>query len=272
MKTCINGATTMPFSLEEDIIAAGKTGFEGIEIWTDKLKNYLKHSSIENLKFLLKENNIEVASICPFFLRAFGDTETSLKEIEWGAKIASELKCSVLLLCPDSPQNNLSYKEAVRIAGGSLKKYAEISSYYGVKLAIEPLGMHPFIPGPKQALDIIESSGSEFVGLMIDTFHYYKSSISIEEIEKIPFEKLLIVHINDCEPFPREKLSDKHRVYPGLGVIPLIEILKIFYKKKYKGFLSVEIFREEYWKQPIEKITEKAFSSLKEVMEKAKNE
>ncbi|MCD6408597.1 sugar phosphate isomerase/epimerase [bacterium] len=232
MKTCINGATIMPFSLEEDIVAAGKVGFEGIEIWTDKLKKYLTTYSVEDLKLLLKENNIEVASICPFFLRAFGEIEISLKEIEWGAKISSELNCPVLIVCPDVPPENLPYTEAVKIAGKSVRRCAEIGKNYGVKLAIEPLGMHPFVPGPKQALDIIEASESEFIRLILDTFHYYKSAISMEEIEKIPVEKLFIVHINDCESLPREKLRDANRLYPGLCVIPLIEILKILFKKQ----------------------------------------
>lgn len=271
MKISINGATTMPFSLEKDIIAAGKIGFEGIEIWTDKLKNYINNFSIENLKLLLKENNIEVASICPFPLRLFGEIEVYLKEIEWGAEISSKLNCPILLVCPDIPPKDLSYKEAVKISGESLKRYAERSSYYGVKLAIEPLGMHPFIPGPKQALDIIESSGSEFVGIIMDTFHFYKSSIPMEEIEKIPVEKLLIVHISDCESIPKEKLNDGNRLYPGLGIIPLVEILKILTKKRYKGFLSVEIFRQEYWKESVEKITEKAYNSLIKVIEMIKN-
>jgi len=37
MKTCINGATMMPHPLEKDIEAAGEAGFQGVEIWRDKL-------------------------------------------------------------------------------------------------------------------------------------------------------------------------------------------------------------------------------------------
>ena len=34
--------------------------------------------------------------------------------------------------------------------------YADMAEDYGVKIAIEPLGRHPFIPGPEEALEIID--------------------------------------------------------------------------------------------------------------------
>ena len=83
---------------------------------------------------------------------------------------------------------------------------------------------------------------------MMDTFHYFKSRVSIEEIAAIPIEKLLIVHVNDCEDLPREELRDSNRLYPSLGIIPLKGMLGAIKRNGYQGYLSVEIFREEYWK------------------------
>ncbi|MBC7319164.1 sugar phosphate isomerase/epimerase [bacterium] len=266
MKSCINEATTMPYSLEEDITSVSKVGFEGIELWVDKVKKYLESHSTCELKVLLERDNLKPASICPFFFNSFGDIDASIKSIEWGAKIAREIGCDLLVICPDIPPKDMSYKEAVKIAGNNARKCAEVTSSYGVKLAIEPLGMHPFIPGPKEALDIVESANHDFLGIIMDTFHYYKSGVSLEEIEAIPVEKLLLVHINDCEDLPREVLTDKNRLFLGLGVIPLKEILKILKKKGYTGFLSVEIFRDEYWTKPIDDITRSAFESLQSLL------
>ncbi|MGB9682866.1 MAG: sugar phosphate isomerase/epimerase family protein [bacterium] len=267
MRTCINEATTMPYSLEEDVISASKAGFEGIELWVDKVKKYLEPNSVDNLKELLERNNLKPASICPFFLNTFGDQEASTQNIEWGAKIASKINCEILLVCPDAPPKGIEYKEAIKRAGEFAKRCAEITSNYGVKLAIEPLGMHPFVPGPKEALEIIETANHNSLGLIIDTFHYYKSGVTLEDIEAIPIEKLLLVHINDCEDLPREELTDKNRLYLGLGVIPLKETLEILKKKGYTGFLSVEIFRDEYWEKPIDDITRLAFESLQSLLE-----
>jgi len=269
MKICLNEATTMPYSLEQDISSLGKSKmFDGIEIWAEKLRKFLTNSTEQSLKEIISENNLKVAAICPFFLRSFGNMSQTINEVEWASKIAFNLSCDILLLCPDAPPSNLSYPEAVKIAGKALKECCKVAGNYGIRIAIEPLGMHPFISGPRQAMDIIKESQSENAGFIMDTFHYYKSGISIKEIENIPIEKLLIVHVNDCEDRPKEELNDGHRLYPGLGVIPVYDILKVLKDKNYNGFLSIEIFREEYWKHPLPTIIENSYKSLKSIIDK----
>ena len=125
--------------------------------------------------------------------------------------------------------------------------YADWAEDHGVMIAIEPLGGHPLIPGPNEALEIISLANHPSLGLMMDTFHYYKSGVSLDDIRAIPIDKLLIVHVNDCEDRPRAALTDKHRLQMGEGIIPLTEMLRIIKQNGYTGFLSVEIFRDEYW-------------------------
>ncbi len=63
MKIALNGATTMRADLETDIKAAGDAGFELIEIWAAKLREFLKTKTVDDLKKLLIENNLEPYSI-----------------------------------------------------------------------------------------------------------------------------------------------------------------------------------------------------------------
>ena len=48
----------------------------------------------------------------------------------------------------------------------------------------------------------------------------------------------------------------------GRGVLPLDMFLSILKDKGYEGVLSVEIFREEYWKQVPETIARDAKAAL----------
>ncbi|MGC8835012.1 MAG: sugar phosphate isomerase/epimerase family protein, partial [Armatimonadota bacterium] len=146
------------------------------------------------------------------------------------------------------------------------RRYADAVHRYGVKVAIEPLGMHPFVPGPAEALRIINRANHPALGLMMDTFHYYKSGVPIEDVKNIPIDKLFIVHINDCEDKPREELNDGHRLYPGEGILPLVETLRVLREKGYQGALSVEIFRQEYWQQPVDQIAARSMESLKQIL------
>src|SRR5687767_15651529 len=56
-----------------------------------------------------------------------------------------------------------------------------------------------------------------------------------------------IFHINDAEDLPRNELEDRHRLLPGLGILPLREIVSAFRRIGYDKVASVEIFRPEYW-------------------------
>jgi len=253
MYSCINGATTMPYSLEQDLAAAATAGFEAVEIWSRKLDVYLEDHDTSELKALLDSHGLRVASLCPYGLVGFSDNRNELKIIERAAEVAAAIDCPVLLVCADAPPDGTDRNAAYDTMAIAARAYAERAAAHGVKIAIEPLGRHPFIPGPREALEVIERAGHGSLGLMMDFFHYYKSGVSLEDVRAIPTELLLIVHVDDCEDLPLEALTDQHRVYMGEGVIPLQDMLGVLREKGYPGPLSVEIFREEYWeKDPVE--------------------
>jgi 2-keto-myo-inositol isomerase len=266
MKTCINGATTMPYSFEEDVKSASAADFEAVEIWASKLDKFIGERSVEAAKELLEANNLKVAALCPWRFGFFGDPDDIAKSVRRGAGIAQKLGCNLLLVCPDGPPKNMSRAEAVKAAGAAGRRYAQIAGDYGVSLAIEPLGGHPFVPGAKEALAIVNEADHPNLGLMMDLFHYYKSGVMMAEIEAIPVEKLLIIHVDDCEDQPRAQLNDGHRLYPGLGVIPVKEMLGVVKRKGYDGYLSVELFRKQYWEQDATQIAREAKRHLDQVM------
>jgi len=266
MKTCINGATTMPYSFEQDVRCAGAAGFDAVEIWAAKLNKYLETHSIGAAKALLEANHLKAAALCPWSFSFFGDVEGTATAIKQGAKIAQQLGSNLLLVCPDRPPQGMSAAEGFKTAGTVGRRYAEITGDYGVSLAIEPLGNHPFVPGAKEALAIVAEGNHPNLGMMMDLFHYYKSGVSMEEIEAIPIEKLLIIHVDDCEDLPRPQLNDGHRLHPGLGVMPVKEMLGIVKRKGYDGYLSVELFRKAYWEQSPEQISTDAKKHLDAVI------
>ena len=253
MFSCINGATTMPYTLEQDLEAASKAGFDAVEIWSRKLDAYLENHEATELKALLDAHGLRAASLCPYGLVGFSDNRAQLQEIESAAEVAVAIDCPVLLVCADAPLEGMDRDEAFDIMAATARTYAERAASHGVKIAIEPLGRHPFIPGPREALEVIERAGHGSLGLMMDFFHYYKSGVPLADVLTIPTELLLIVHVDDCEDLPPADLTDQHRVYMGEGVIPLKQMLDALRSKGYEGALSVEIFREEYWeKDPVE--------------------
>jgi 2-keto-myo-inositol isomerase len=266
MKLCINGATTMPYTLESDVECAAKIGFQGIEVWKSKLDQFLQNKSIESFKSLLMQHNIDVAAICAFSGYVFCSEEEfkkKVKETEKYLEIASYIGCKNIVVCAEGFESKIREK-IVEAHASRLSKLAEVGEAYGVKVAME------WFWNLRDANEVIKRANNDNLGLVIDTFHWYKGDGNLDNIDLIPADKLFLVHINDCEDLPREKLNDKNRLYCGLGVIPLIEILKIFKQKNYQGYLSVEIFREEYWKKDPLTISKEAFESLIKIMKLAK--
>lgn len=266
MKSCVNGATTMPYTLEQDIVAAAQAGFEGLEIWWDKLLTYLDNHSTSDLKQLLTKTGLIPVSICPLRIWPFRDSEPARQEFREAIQLAPQIGCNLLAVCPDFQPARLTREEALAIHAKELADMALLAAENGIRLTIEPIGGHTLVPGPTEALQLIEIAGAPTnVGILMDTFHYFRSGVSEQDIQAIPLDKLDIIHVNDCEDGALNELTDAHRLYPTLGVIPARQ-LSLLKDKGYDGYLSVEIFRPEYWEQSIEEITGKAYSTLGELI------
>ncbi len=266
MKSCINGATTMPYSLEQDIAAAAGAGFEGLEIWWDKLATYLENHSTDDLKQLLESSGLMPVSICPLRIWPFRDSEPARQEFRDAVQIAPQIGCDLLAVCPDFQPARLSREEALAIHAQELADMARLAAENGVRLTVEPIGGHTLVPGPTEALKLIEMAGAPAnVGILMDTFHYFRSGVSDQEIQAIPLDKLDIVHVNDCEDGALNELTDAHRLYPTRGIIPARQ-LSLLKDRGYDGYFSVEVFRPEYWEQPVEEIAGMAYSMLAELI------
>jgi 2-keto-myo-inositol isomerase len=99
------------------------------------------------------------------------------------------------------------------------------------------------------AAEIVRETARDNVGLVIDSFHFYAGGSKLQMIEKLDPNLIYIFHINDAENLPRAELEDRHRLLPGLGILPLREMMAAFRKIGYDGVASVEIFRPEYWER-----------------------
>lgn len=116
MKIALNGATTMRADLETDIKAAGSAGFELIEIWASKLREFLKNKTTADLKTLLVENNVEpysINSIEHITFRNFEDYEKIKAETEEFSRIAGEINCPYVVVVPGKLPENAGENEII---------------------------------------------------------------------------------------------------------------------------------------------------------------
>jgi len=249
MKLGINGATMKPWPLEAQIAAASSAGFEGLEIWRDKVQEYLVEHEMTGLVDLFASHRIEPTTMCFVYL-GYGDEQQAerLETLREMVELAAGVGAGSIAVCAArNPPEGVSRAELLHLATAEAKIMAAIAADQGVDLFLEPLGLHPVMPGPMEAMEIIEGVGSPNLKVLFDVFHYYRSSVSLEEIAATPVERLGAIHVNDGEDAPREDLNDFMRLYPTLGVLPAAEMLRIPRDQGFAGYVTVEVFRQEYW-------------------------
>ena len=254
MKLALNGATTMKADLQTDILAAQAAGFDYLEIWAAKLREFLEYNSAHDLKELFADSGVQPLSINSIEHITFRDHqayEGIKQECKQLCYIAAKIDCPYVVVVPGRlPKDGASRNEIVSESIRVLTELCEIALPYDVTLAFEFLGQTDCsVQTLELAHEIVQETGYENLGLVLDSFHFYAGGSTVEMIEALNPDLLKVFHINDAEDRPRAELRDSHRLLPGLGILPLAEILGGFKTIGYDSVTSVEIFRPEYWDQ-----------------------
>jgi 2-keto-myo-inositol isomerase len=105
--------------------------------------------------------------------------------------------------------------------------------------------------------------------MVLDTFHFFAGGSRLDDVARMPLDRLLVVHVNGCEDRPKHELTDAHRLYPGEGAIPVDAILGALHARGYDGVVSVEIFRPEYWEQDPGHVARCAHDAAVDVLRRA---
>ena len=274
MKLALNGATTMRADLATDLLAAQSAAYDYLEIWAAKLRAFLKQNSIADLKALFNTHQVPPLSINSIEHITFRD-ETAYQQIKQQCdelcSIAGQINCPYVVVVPgrlpaSGANENEIKTESVRV----LNELADIAAAYNVSLAFEFLGQKDCsVQTLAQANEIVKAVGRQNVGLIIDSFHFYAGGSSLDMIESVAPDSIYVFHLNDSEDRPREELEDRHRLYPGSGILPLSEMFRAFRRIGYDRVASIEIFRPEYWEMDPIRVARDARLAATRVMEKS---
>jgi len=123
----------------------------------------------------------------------------------------------------------------------------------GVRLAIEPL--HPMYADTRSAIntiaqanDLAEIIKSPYVGVAVDVYHLWWDPDLEKEIGRTgKNDALLAFHVCDWKSPTTDILYDRGLM--GEGCIPLRKIRSWVEATGFNGFIEVEIFSNNYWKQ-----------------------
>ncbi len=264
-RLCIHTITTKPWTIEEAAIKYAGSGVKGITVWRDTLQD----RSIKQTGDMLRQHDLEVVSLCRggFFpnkqsvkrQEAIDDNRRAIEEAyELGTKL-------IVLVCGADPSQSMEdSRKQIHDGIAAVLPEAEAA---GVKLAIEPL--HPMYADTRSAIntiaqanDMTESLNSSMVGVAVDVYHLWWDPQLEKEIERCGKNKaLLAFHICDWKSPTIDMLNDRGLM--GEGCIPIRRIRSWVEAAGFNGFIEVEIFSTEYWKQDQTRFLKNIITSYK---------
>ena len=271
MKLALNGATTMRADLLTDIRAAEAAGFDYVEIWASKLREFLKYNSAAELNEIFIAHDVQplsINSIEHITFRRAKDYESIKHQCQELSSIAAQINCPFIVVVPGRiPAADTTGTEVIDESVRVLNELCDIAAEHNVGLAFEFLGQTDCsVQTLGLAHQIVRMTNRPNLGLVIDSFHFYAGGSTIQMIQALDPNMLYVFHINDAEDRPREELNDSHRLLPGLGILPLDAIISALRNIGYDRVASVEIFRPQYWEMDPFELAKKAKLAAEQVL------
>src|SRR5262249_55009204 len=143
----------------------------------------------------------------------------------------------------------------------------ELGDQMGVVPELEIWGPSKALGHLSEAAMVAVEAGHPKSCILTDVYHLYKGGSNIDGLRLLNGAGLPLMPFNDypAEP-PRTDITDAQRIYPGDGVAPLKAILKTLREIGFRGFLSLELFNREYWKQDAQTVAKTGLEKMKAVV------
>lgn len=243
--------------LDENIRLAKIGGFQGVEIDINEVLKLTEEKSIGYVKRLFKDEDVKPGGWgLPFEWRGDKDTyEKGLSKLKRLASVAFELECTrvftwILPFSDDKP-----FEENFNWHISRLKPIAKILFENQCSLGLEFIGTESlrrdrkyiFIYNLDGMLKLCQALELDNVGILLDSWHWYTSGGTLEDLLKLKGRDVVYVHVNDAPAnTPLSQLMDNVRCLPGeTGVIDLVGFLKALKTIGYDGPVTPEPFSEK---------------------------
>lgn len=261
MIPCLNAVTTgNPPSFEAFVDTASACGYGGVEYSAEPVAELIRERGPQGARDFFAEKMVKLGAFgLPVDFRSSEENfRKGLPKLREHAAAAQAVGCTrcVTWLTPGVDEEPIVY--TLRVAR-RLRECARLLADHRVMLGLEWVGTpslrvnadgsrvrkHDWVCTMPQTLELIEAVGEPNVGLLVDSWHWHMARHTVEELHKLPREKVVHVHVNDAPQKPLEQQRDNQRLLPGeSGEIDLKGFLGTLKAKGYHGFVAIETFSE----------------------------
>ena len=251
---CLNTSTIRGQSpgLLPTIEIAAKAGYDGLELWVNDIKDYLKQgNSIETLAKFISVKNLAVENAISFTAWMVDDLtkrKAALVQLEEEMKMMAALGCHRIAAPPAGVEKDkpLDFQKA----GDRYREIIALGRKHKVMPQLEFWGASGTMYSLGQALAIAAAANDPDARILPDVYHLFRGGSGFDGLKLVSGKAIEIIHMNDypaSKPVNEQKDSD--RVYPGDGAAPIKQVLLDLQAMGGTKVLSLELFNETYWAQ-----------------------
>jgi sugar phosphate isomerase/epimerase len=253
-------------SLPEEIDLAAEVGYRGMEPWINEIDEYVKAGgSLKDLAKRLSDRGIRVESAIGFPEWIVDDDARRAKGLE-EAKRAMDLVRQIggtRLAAPPAGATDRADLDLRRVAE-RYRALLELGDRMDVVPQVELWGFSQSLSRLGEVMYVAIEANHPKACVLADVYHLYKGGNSVEGLKLLGPRSMFVMHMNDypADP-PRSEINDAQRVYPGDGIAPLAEILRILREVGFRGMLSLELFNREYWQHDARTVLKTGLEKMK---------
>lgn len=258
--------------IEKEVQVAAAAGYDAIEPWISSLDEFVKRGGkLADLKKQISDAGLAVES-------AIGFSEWLAEDDAQRAKGLEQARHDLDLVAQIGGQRIAAPPAgATEVAGMDPQKMAdryrallEIGDQIGVVAELELWSFSKNLGRLSECVAVAVQCGHPRACILADIFHLYKSGSDYRGLAVVNGRAATVIHLNDFAAEPsREKIDDSYRVYPGDGIYPLAEALRLLRDTGGQRVLSLEVFNRDYWKQDALTVAKTGLAKMKQVVASA---
>ena len=298
---CLNTSTLRGHQLDivAEIALAAKVGYHAIEPWSNELDAYVQAGgTLKDLGQRIRDAGLAVENVIAFNSWLSDDDATraaGMETIKLNMDKAAQIGAKHIATTPGGGGGGRGGRggraggAAAQAAGAAAiaapappapvsldnaAKYYRDALDLGRKMGVLPLcelWSSNAVLGPlAHGVYVTTAAGDPDASLLLDIVHLYRSGTQFEALRQINGASLHVFHVND---YPQAddptRITDAQRVYPGDGIAPLNTIFRALRDNGFRGYLSLELFNQDYYKKPADENAKMGIDKMRAAVRKA---
>lgn len=245
MKTSI-ATVSISGEFSEKLVAIAAAGFDGIEIFENDFLAF--DGSPREVAKMAADVGLEITLYQPF--RDFEglpepQRQRAFDRAERKFDVMAELGTDLMLVCSSVSPVSLG---GIDRAADDFRELGERAAKRNIRVGYEALAWGRHVSDHRDAWEIVRRADHPNIGLIVDSFHTLARKIDPNTIRSIPKDKIFFVQLADAPAIDMDLLywSRHYRNMPGEGDLQVAEFMRAVTATGYDGYISLEIFNDQF--------------------------